>query len=292
MRLCRFATDRLGIVRGDHVLDVTRALENLPQWRYPLPRFDPLIANLSALRPKIEALADKAEKIELTKVELLSPIANPGKVVAAPVNYLRHLQEGRADPALHHQNPVSEIQRAGVFLKATSSVVGPSEGVKVRYPERRNDHEVELAAVIGKVADRVASDRALSYVAGYCIGLDMTVRGPEERSLRKSLDSFTVLGPWLVTADEFPDPTSVNLSIAVNGDMRQAANTRDLILSVAELVAYASSFYTLIPGDVLLTGTPEGVGPVHIGDVMHASIDHIGSMEVRVLPAEPVSCAG
>jgi 2,4-diketo-3-deoxy-L-fuconate hydrolase len=289
MRLCRFAEDRLGIVRGDRVLDVTQVLEELPNYRYPLPRFDPLIANLARLQPRIEELTDVADAFPLIEVQLLSPVANPGKIVAAPVNYLRHLEEARTDPAIHHQNQVAEIQRVGLFLKATSSVVGPSAGVAIRHPERRNDHEVELAAVIGKPADRVSPERALDHVAGYCIGLDMTVRGPEERSLRKSIDSFTVLGPWLVTADEFPKPTAIDLSLTVNGARRQAANTRDLVLGVAELIAYASSFYMLMPGDVLLTGTPEGVGPVRPGDVMNATIDHIGSMEVRVRIADPVA---
>ena len=123
-------------------------------------------------------------------------------------------------------------------------------------------------------------------MAGYCIGLDITVRGPEERSLRKSIDSYTVLGPWLVTADAIPDPGALDLTLKVNGEVRQRANTRDLILDIAELIAFASSYYTLMPGDVLLTGTPEGVGPIHAGDVMTASIEHIGSMDVHVRAAD------
>lgn len=287
MRLCRFGENRLGIVRDDRVLDVTAALDDLPAHRYPLPRTDPLIAHFDALRPKLDEHAAKARGLPLADVTLLSPIANPGKIVAAPVNYAKHLEEARTDPGIHHQNQVAEIQRVGLFLKATSSLVGAGEGVAIRHSERRNDHEVELAVVIGKAADRIAPDEALDHVAGYCIGLDMTIRGPEERSLRKSIDTFTVLGPWMVTRDEFPDPTAIGLAIAVNGETRQSANTRDLVIGVADLIAYASSFYTLMPGDVLLTGTPEGVGPVQPGDVMQATIDHIGSMTVRVRAAEP-----
>jgi 2-keto-4-pentenoate hydratase/2-oxohepta-3-ene-1,7-dioic acid hydratase in catechol pathway len=110
----------------------------------------------------------------------------------------------------------------------------------------------------------------------------MTIRGPEERSFRKSPDSYCVLGPWLVTPDEVPDTGALQLSISVNGQPRQDANTSDLIVKVAELVAWGSSFYTLHPGDVLLTGTPQGVGPVKPGDVMLAKIDRIGSMQVAV----------
>ncbi|HZA51100.1 MAG TPA: fumarylacetoacetate hydrolase family protein, partial [Myxococcaceae bacterium] len=177
---------------------------------------------------------------------------------------------------------VNEIHRAGMFLKATSSLVGPGEGVELIHLDRRNDHEVELAVIIGKTARDIRAADALGYVAGYCIGLDMTIRGPEERSFRKSPDSYTVLGPWWVTADELGDPGQLQVSLAVNGEVRQNANTRELILSVPELVAWASSFYTLHRGDVLLTGTPQGVGPVRPGDVMTASIEKIGEMEVRV----------
>jgi 2,4-diketo-3-deoxy-L-fuconate hydrolase len=285
MRLCRFAEDRIGLVRGDRVFDVTGVLTDL-SYRYPLPRFDPLVANLSKLRTALEREADKASSIPEATARFLSPIANPGKIIAAPVNYKKHLEEARADAAIHYQKQIEEIQRVGLFLKATSSVVGPSQGVAIRHPDRRTDHEIELAAVIGKPADRVAAKDALDCVAGYCIGLDVTVRGPEERSLRKSIDSYTVLGPWLVTSDELADPASLDLTLMVNGEVRQKANTRDLIIGVAELIAFASSFYTLMPGDVLLTGTPEGVAPIQAGDLMNATIAGIGRMDIGVRAAD------
>jgi len=287
MRLCRFGEDRLGLIRGDAVLDVTAALKALPSVRYPLPRHDPLIAHLSELRPRIEAEAVRAKPVPLQDLALQSPVANPGKVVAAPVNYRRHLDEARADPEIHHQKQVAEIQQAGLFLKATSSVVGVSEGIAVRHPDRRTDHEIELAVIIGQQADRVPAARALAHVAAYCIGLDITVRGPEERSLRKSIDGFTVLGPCLVTADEIGDPGNLDLELAVNGQTRQQANTRDLIIPIAGLIAFASSFYTLQPGDILLTGTPEGVGPIRPGDVIDARIECIGRMKVAVRTVDP-----
>lgn len=213
---------------------------------------------------------------------LLSPIANPGKVVAAPVNYKKHLDEARIDPQIRHQNQVAEIQRVGLFLKATRSLEGPSAGIAIRHPDRRTDHEIELAAVIGTRANRVTREQALDHVAGYCIGLDITVRGPEERSLRKSIDGYTVLGPCLVTADEVGDPSSLDLKLTVNGEPRQQANTRDLIIGIADLIVFASSFYTLMPGDVILTGTPEGVGPIKPGDTIDASISQLGTMQVKV----------
>ncbi len=280
MRIARFDDNRVGIVQGGAIQDMTGALDQLPAHRHPFPRQDALIANLEILEN-----ATTVRSVPLARAELLSPVANPGKIMAAPVNYKKHLEEALADKGIHHGKLVDEIHKAGIFLKATSSVVGPSEGVRLVHTDRRNDHEVELAVVIGKEGRNIAAEDALEHVAGYCIGLDMTIRGPEDRSLRKSPDSYTVLGPWLVTPDEVGDPGALEVRIAVNGEVRQREKTSELILSVAQLIAWASSFYTLYPGDVLLTGTPQGVGPVKPGDEMLASISRIGEMRVSVTKA-------
>jgi 2-keto-4-pentenoate hydratase/2-oxohepta-3-ene-1,7-dioic acid hydratase in catechol pathway len=282
MKICRYDEQRVGLVEGDTVRDVTAVLEALGTFAYPLPRFDPFIASLDFLKPKLQSAAQTGKALSLDRVKLLAPVANPGKIIAAPVNYTKHLQEALADKGIHHGNLVAEIHKAGMFLKATSAVVGPGEGVKLVHTDRRNDHEVELALVIGRTAKNVRAAEALEYVAGYCIGLDMTIRGPEERSFRKSPDSYCVLGPWLATPDEVGAPGALQVSITVNGEARQQASTSDLILGVGELIAWASSFYTLHPGDVMLTGTPQGVGPVKPGDTMLASIERIGSMRVAV----------
>jgi len=282
MKLCRYDDNRLGLVADDGIRDVSAVLSRLPAVTYPFPRHDALVAHLAELRPQIERAAHGAKPIAVERVTLLSPVANPGKIIAAPVNYKKHLEEALADKGIHHGNLVQEIHKAGMFLKAPSSLVGPGEGVALVHTDRRNDHEVELAVVIGARARQISAADALGCVAGYCIGLDMTIRGPEERSLRKSPDSYTVLGPWLVTADEFPDPGNVALKITVNGATRQDAHTSDLILSVGELIEWGSSFYTLYPGDVILTGTPQGVGPVRPGDVMVATIERIGTMRIDV----------
>jgi 2,4-didehydro-3-deoxy-L-rhamnonate hydrolase len=154
--------------------------------------------------------------------------------------------------------------------------------VTLRFPERRNDHELELVVVMGREGRDIPRADALSFVAGYSIGLDMTLRGPEDRSLRKSLDSFSVLGPWLVTRDSLPDPGDLALRLEVNGRTRQSASTRDLIFDVPRLIEYASSFYRLFPGDLIYTGTPEGVGAVAAGDVLTCTIEQIGTMTVMV----------
>lgn len=284
MRLCRFGEDRLGLVEGTTTKDVTAALDVLPSWRYPLPEFDPLIANLDRVRARVQEIAADCPQLPLDGLKLLSPVASPRKIVAAPVNYQKHLEEVRSDAELHHGNQahMAPIHAMGLFLKATSSLVGAGQGIQVRHLDRRTDHEVELAFVIGKRAHRVPAAEAMQYVAGYSIGLDITIRGSEDRSFRKSPDSYTVLGPWLVTADEIADPGALDLSLTVNGETRQNSNTRYLILGVAKLIEMATFFYTLHPGDVILTGTPEGVSQIVPGDQVVATIQSIGSMSVAV----------
>jgi 2-keto-4-pentenoate hydratase/2-oxohepta-3-ene-1,7-dioic acid hydratase in catechol pathway len=287
MRLCRFGGGRLGLVDGTTVKDVTAALDVLPAYRYPLPAYDAMIAHLDRVKERACALSKAARPIPLSDVKLLSPVANPGKVVGAPVNYQKHLNEVREQAELHHNNAghTAPIHTAGVFLKAGSSVVGPGEGIALRKLDRRNDHEVELGFVIGKEARYVCAKDALSHIAGYVIGLDITIRGPEERSLRKSVDSYTVIGPWLVTRDEITNPGELDLQITVNGETRQSSNTKYLILDCAHLIEYASSFYTLHPGDIVITGTPEGVSAIQPGDTIVATIEKIGTMEVAVREA-------
>jgi 2-keto-4-pentenoate hydratase/2-oxohepta-3-ene-1,7-dioic acid hydratase in catechol pathway len=288
MRLCRFDNDRLGVVERETVRDITAALEVLPAFRYPFPTYDVLIANLGKVVARAKEILPEAPAAPLASVKLLSPVANPGKIIAAPVNYQKHLDEVKGDSQLHAGNPAHTvtIQNAGLFLKATSSLAGAGEGIAVSKPDRRTDHEVELVIVIGRPARHVARADALRYVAGYCIGLDVSIRGSEDRSFRKSPDSYSVLGPWLVTADDIPDPGVLDLQISVNGALRQKSNTRYLILGVPELIELASSFYTLYPGDVIFTGTPEGVSPIQPGDEVIASIERIGTMEIRVRAAD------
>jgi len=286
MKICRFDDKRLGLVEGDEVHDVTAALEVLPSQRYPLPTFDPLVANLPRVMEEIRRIAPSAQVLPLAGRRLLAPVANPGKVVAAPVNYRKHLEEARGDASIHFDNQVHEIQQIGLFLKATSSVVGPSEGVEIQHPDRRNDHEAEVVLVIGKAGRNIPRERAWEHIAAYTGGLDMTVRGPQERSMRKSIDSYTVVGPWMVTADELRNPQELDFWLTVNGQPRQRANTRDLVLDIPTLVATASSYYTLHPGDLLFTGTPDGVGPVVDGDVIEVEFGGIGRMLVDVRNAQ------
>ena len=289
MRLCRFNENRLGVVRGDCIADVTEALELVPASNYPPPAFDALIANLDAVRARAEQLVRTAALHEVSEVSLLSPVAAPGKLIGAPVNYAKHAEESKADPGIHHGSDahLRPIREAGLFLKATSALIGPSDPVRLRFPDRRTDHEIELAVIIGRRADGVKAREAKDYIAGYSIGLDMTVRGTQDRSFRKSIDTYAVLGPWLVTADEIANPDALDFELKVNGKSRQASNTSYLLLGVDELIEFASSYYTLMPGDIIFTGTPEGVHSVEPGDVMHARFQDIGEMTITISRYDP-----
>jgi 2-keto-4-pentenoate hydratase/2-oxohepta-3-ene-1,7-dioic acid hydratase in catechol pathway len=269
------------------VHDVTDAQSEIRSAAPYAMKGDAVVAALPAWRSRLEQMAAKALGRPVSEVRLLSPVARPSKLVAAPTNYTAHIEEMAARAAMQSVKPSPAIGTAGLFLKANSSLVGPSEGVAIRFPERRNEHEVELAIIFGKEGSDIPRDRALDYVAGYAIGLDMTARGPEDRSFRKSIDSYSVLGPWLVTADEIPDPDNVPLTISVNGEVKQNSNTRHLIYDCRKLIEWGSTFYTFHPGDVLFTGTPEGVSPVKPGDTMRARIEPIGEMTIPVRAHRP-----
>jgi 2-keto-4-pentenoate hydratase/2-oxohepta-3-ene-1,7-dioic acid hydratase in catechol pathway len=270
------------VVRGEGVHDVSGVLERLAPVRWPAPPGDLLMAHLDELRADIEALADAAPAIPLAGLQFKSPVANPDKIIGAPVNYQKHLDEAQADAGIHHGREIKSIDHYGLFLKANSALVGPGEGIALSFTDRRNDHEAELAVVIGASGRHIAYDDAMAHVLGYTVALDMTVRGPEDRSMRKSVDSYAVVGPWLVTADEILAPGNLDLELKVNGEVRQKSNTSYLIYDIPRLIEYASSFYTLHPGDIIMTGTPEGVGPVAPGDVIEVEIEAVGRMEVAV----------
>jgi 2-keto-4-pentenoate hydratase/2-oxohepta-3-ene-1,7-dioic acid hydratase in catechol pathway len=289
MKLCRFNGDLLGLVEGDQVLDVSEALGALPAVRWPVPLGDPLVRHLNQLVSAVERIRGSAMRLPLAQVQLGSPLSNPSKVMAAPANYRLHVELDTKDAGVDqgvHRKALEGVERPtekyGLFLKATSAIAGAAQGVQIILPDRRTDHEVELAVVIGKSGHSIKREDAMSHVAGYCIGLDMTVRGAEDRSFRKSADSYTVLGPWFVTADEISDPHQLTMSLWVNGERRQHSSTGAMTVDIPDLIAIASSMYTLHPGDVILTGTPEGVGPVVPGDRVRVACDGLGEMTFDV----------
>jgi 2-keto-4-pentenoate hydratase/2-oxohepta-3-ene-1,7-dioic acid hydratase in catechol pathway len=259
MRLVTFNDGRAGCLAGDRVI--------------PLPARTMRDAIAAWSAGELTAPGSE-EGVPLRDVRLRVPVPDPSKIIAAPVNYRDHQSEMNVD---------SHVGALGFFLKAPSSLLDPGGTIQLPYHDRRFDQEGELALVIGRTARRVSEHDALSYVFGYTGLLDITMRGGEDRSTRKSFDTFTPMGPVLVTADEFGDPGDVRLRCWVAGDLRQQASTRDLIWDVARLVSYASSVATLYPGDVISTGTPAGVGPITAGDTIRLELSGLGlDLEARV----------
>ena len=295
MKLCRFSTlgsaptnpNGLGIVEGNEVIDISSALELIPPMRYPAPLGDQLIARLPAILKHAADARKAAPRLAFQAIKFLSPVANPTKICNAPINYQDHIAEANAAKDINHGRSYKHISDFGLFLKANSALIGFGDEVVLRFPDKRNDHELELAVIIGKPCNKVSRAEALQYVAGYSLGLDMTIRGPEQTCWRKSVDTYAVLGPWLVTADEIADPNALDLKLDVRHadgtlEPRQATNTRHMVFDVPRLIEYASSMYTLHPGDIILTGTPAGVGPVVPGDVMLCEIEGVAQAEMRV----------
>ncbi|MFJ2160525.1 fumarylacetoacetate hydrolase family protein [Streptomyces sp. NPDC087856] len=239
----------------------------------------------SAMRRLLETGPDQVtpvgETLSVDDVSLLPPVPDPSKIVAAPVNYRDHQSEMSQD---------AHISSLGVFLKAPSSLLAPGGTVRLPYTDRRFDQEGELAVVIGRACSNVGADEAADYVAGYTCLLDMTMRGGEDRSVRKSFDTFTPVGPAIVLPEKTGDLDTLRLRTWVNGSLRQDADLRDLIWGVPALIAYVSSVMKLLPGDIIATGTPAGVGAVEDGDEIKVSISGLGTLSVTVSREGAVAC--
>jgi len=276
MKICRYQETvagpvKLGVVRDGMVRDVTAVTQRLPSVRWPLPAGDLLIAHLEDLRPEMESLADRAAPVPIASVFLKNPVANPGKFVCGAGNHKVVLEKG------------GHPRRLGFLFKMTNAAAGPSDGVTLRWPERVTFHEMEIAIVIGREGTEIAAKDALDHVAGYCIGLDMTMQGSEFPSFGKSFDTYGVMGPWLTTKDEIANPDALAFTLQVNGVDKQVDTTANLVLGIRELVEHAASVMTLHPGDLIFSGTPPiSVGPVVPGDTMFARMEGLGEMTVAV----------
>jgi len=267
---------RLGILdeAGQYIFDVTSVLED---HRIPvdIPR---VIAEFDRLSDKLIKNKRVAARFKASDVKLLPPVPNPSKILCALANYVKHAEEfGRLPP------PKPEI-----FLKAPSSIIGPGDTVLLPPVEASQfHHEAELAVIIGKKAKNVRPEEAMGVVFGYTCFIDVSARGLDDREITsmfrmKSYDTFAPLGPYIVTKDEIPDPHNLDIKLWVNDELRQSANTRDMIHKIPALINYTSSVTTLYPGDIIATGTPEGVGPLKPGDTVKIRIENVGEMTVNV----------
>ncbi len=273
MKLSRFNGSHLGVVIGDEIADITKLIDADPA-EWPPVSMTRLIAQFDDNKALIEKRLETTPRVKLSEARLETPVPWPNKVIAYPVNYHAHGREMQATYRAANQ---------GFFLKPPSALSGASEPVLLpNVPGREVHHEAELAIIIGKKARSVKREDWADCVFGYACLLDMVVRGREERVFRKAYDTFCPVGPWIVTKDEIPNPHELNMKLWVNDELRQSANTRDLVLDIPGMIETASAVMTLYPGDIIATGTPEGVGPVTHGDIIKIDIDNIGVMSVDV----------
>ncbi|WP_434668132.1 fumarylacetoacetate hydrolase family protein [Paraburkholderia sp. A3BS-1L] len=283
MKLASFDGGRIGLVEGDNIIDITCEV-NVTPGAWPPVGMLHVIERFPSLKTRLAALAANAPRKPLAQVRLETPVAWPNKVIAFPANYHAHVEEMKRGTGL-----ISPFKAdgQGFFLKANSSLAGPAEPIVLpNIPERQIHHECELAVIIGKGGRQISRERALEHVFGYACLIDVVVRGKEERVMRKSYDTFCPVGPWIVTADEVPDHTAIDLQLTVNGEVRQRASTRDLIVDIPEMIRMASAVMTLYPGDIIASGTPAGVGPILAGDKVVIDIARVGSMTLDVVQGE------
>ncbi|MEC9369160.1 MAG: fumarylacetoacetate hydrolase family protein [Pseudomonadota bacterium] len=281
MKLLRFGDagkEKPGLVDKDgRIRDLSGVVADIT----PAQLSDAAIAKLAALDPAGLPLASGTPRIG-------PPVAGIPKIVAVGLNYSDHAKEaGLAVP----NEPV-------LFSKAITSLSGPNDDVRFPATSHKGDYEAELAFVIGKTARHVAERDALSHIAGYCICNDVSERGWQldgtgQWVKGKSYDTWAPLGPWLVTRDEVPDPQKLDIRLTVNGKTRQSGSTKTMIFPVSQLVSYISGVMTLMPGDVVITGTPPGValgmkppGWLQNGDEIHITISGLGEQRQKVVRAK------
>lgn len=287
MKLALFDDYRLGALAGDGLVDVTDVLP----WRHDT---DPqtagwwrrLCRDFAELSSDLRAAAAGETVLPLQTVHLHAPVLNPSKVIAAASNYAEHVSEmhGVQERTLGHVEPW--MMDFDVFLKSPSSITGPRDHIDlpgdILAAGHEVHHECELVIVVGAGGKDIPPYAALDHVFGYTTGLDITVRSQGDRSRRKSYDTFSPIGPWMVTSDEAGNPHDFDIRLCVNGAQRQHVNTKDLLTGVPEIVSRASAVMTLLPGDLIFTGAPPGVGPIAPGDLLDTHVSRIGDMQLRV----------
>lgn len=278
MKLLRFddnGTARLGVVRGDNIVVL-----------------DGWASMLAVIAGGAEALADVARQrdaagrtVPLKDARLLAPLERPGKYLAIGMNYAKHMEEAKR---LGQPTPSQQFW----FNKQTSCIAGPYDDIEPGVTQML-DYEAELGVVIGKPAKGVSEADAKGHVFGYVVANDVSARDWQRHSptftMGKSFDTHGPIGPWIVTADEIADPHALKIRCLVNGEVRQDSDTSQLIYNVWQQIAYLSTAFTLEPGDLLATGTPEGVGvgmtpPTFLkpGDVVRCEVEGVGAIENRV----------
>ena len=285
MKLIRFLKDGKvlpGIVMDENIFDLSAFGADYDEAFFAS-------GGLARLKSYVDANRSKLKKAD-EPVQLVSPVARPSKIVCVGLNYADHAKETKADPP---KEPV-------LFMKSTTALCGPFDNIVIPKNSKKTDWEVELVVVMGKKASYLEEEEAMDYIAGYCLHNDVSEREFQiERSgtwdKGKGCDTFAPLGPWLVTPDEIADVNKLRLWLRLNGKLVQDGTTANLIFKIPFLISYISQFMTLLPGDIISTGTPAGVGlgmnpPTYLkpGDVVELGIDGLGtaSQEVRAYAAK------
>ena len=271
MRLVLTHDDRIGVLRNGGMVDVSEVFADI-RYRTAADRMPRLLATLQERRPRLEEMAVRGETLPVPRLQ--APVPRPPKLIAAFGNY----REGSD----------RERQTQDMFLESPDSVIGPNGTVVLPYhPATIFHHEAELALVVGQRAkDLPADERALAALAGYTCAIDVSARGLGRigpSRIGKSFDTFTPLGPAIVTVDEVPDPQNLHVTLSVNGEPRQDYTTKDMEYGVVEVLAFISSYMTLVPGDVIMCGTNhQGLGALQDGDQVEMTIQGIGTLAVSV----------
>ncbi|GLT00380.1 5-carboxymethyl-2-hydroxymuconate isomerase [Sphingobium jiangsuense] len=283
MKLARYSKKEethLGVVIDDQIVPLDGLADAYPTMLSIITGGD------AALTKVRDHVATGAERIPLADVQLLAPVERPAKFLAIGMNYRKHAEEAR-------KLGVAVPEKQFWFNKQTSCLAGPFDPID-RGVSEKVDYEVELGVVIGKPAKGVSEADAAAHIFGYTVMNDVSARDWQQHSptftIGKSFDTHGPVGPWIVTADEIADPHALGLRCIVNGEVRQDSDTSQLIHNIWQQISYLSTAFTLEPGDLIATGTPEGVGvarnpPVFLqsGDVVRCEVDGIGAIENRVL---------
>jgi 2-keto-4-pentenoate hydratase/2-oxohepta-3-ene-1,7-dioic acid hydratase in catechol pathway len=281
MKVTRFDGGRIGVVRDGTIYDVSAAC-GVDPGEWPPVGMNRVIASWQTLRPRIEAAIAAGNGRALDSVVLETPNPWPNKLLALPSNFQDHADEMAGRPYA-----VTGSDNTGFFMKANSSMIGAAEKIVIPAGRagREFHHECEMAIVIGKRGRNIPQAEALDYIFGYACLIDVTMRGKEERVMRKSYETFCPVGPWITTADEVGSPFDLNMRLWVNGELRQHSQPKNMIVGIAEAIAMSSAVTTLEPGDIIASGTMSGVGPLVPGDEVTIEIDRVGKMTLPVVSA-------
>jgi len=294
MKICHYNEHEAGAIEGERVFPIGAALVAAGHLRqgYTMQEVIERLANQpAAMQCARQAL--KGRSAPLAQAKLLAPIENPPSLWAAAANYKAHQAEMRAASGGPDRTEFSKDDlMAEFFLKPSSSIIGPGGTIVLPPIAQHVDYECELCAVIGRSARHVGEAQALDYVFGYTICWDISQREPwgrnrqNTRNIRKGFDTFTALGPWIVTRDELPEPQDTRIDVELNGRHVMTAHTKDMICGVRDHLRFLSSVLTLRPGDLITTGTPAGVAKLAPGDQLKGRIEQVGEMTLNVSAEE------